>query len=258
MLTSAVCIVLGLAAAAYAVPLDTNTCANGFMFVNGETDAVMYDDRDIKTCDERGSHSCIRISYMYKTPEALVKAQWDMPCFDPKKLPSFNLNTLFPAAALPLAINLKVCIPEEKDECVDFTPAADINLFCNAGVVVVDTSNSNAPVTLLDDTKKMQCKAHSTGCFTMTQHFMHKGQTAMHMSGGCYDEWRSYSFIWDKFYPYTDFTGGFCESQGCITFKVWHKDSFDTRTCYCENKKIPGYYGTPVVESCTGSMCNDM
>lgn len=48
-----------------------------------------------------------------------VEAEWNMPCFNPKKLPSFDLNTLFPEAALPLDVDLKVCMD---DDCVDFTP----------------------------------------------------------------------------------------------------------------------------------------
>jgi len=244
------------AASSLAGPLDSHTCPNGFQYINGNTGNVMYDDRDIKTCDNQGAASCIKISYKYETPEALVNAEWDMPCFDPMKLPSFDLSTLFPDAALPLDINLNVCIPKQPNDCINFTPAANIDLFCDSGVVVVDTTNS---ITLIDDTKKMQCQEHQTGCFTMTQHFFHDGQSAMRMTGGCYDEWRSYDFIWNRFYPYTDFSGGFCEKYECVAFKVWHKDSFDTRTCFCPpGKKIPGHYGSPVVTSCEGSMCNSM
>lgn len=246
-----------IATSAFAVPLQSNKCPNGFMYINGNTGAVMYDDRDIRVCDVMSAHACIKINYKYQAKdEALVHAEWDMPCFDPKKLPSFDLSTMFPDSALPLDINLKVCIPEREDECVHFTPAADIDLQCNSGVVVVDTDNA---VTLLDDTKTEQCKAHQTGCYTMTQHFMHEGQSAMRMVGGCYDEWRSYNFIWNRFYPYTDFSGGFCEKHGCVSFMVWHKDSFDTRTCLCTaDNKIPGTYGDPYVSTCQGNLCNHM
>ena len=228
-------------------------CPNGFRYVNGATKNVMYDDRDIKTCHHGGSDSCLIINYIYKTPEALVEAQWNMPCLNPMKLPSFNLNTLFPEAALPIDVDLRVCMD---DNCVKFTPQANKNLRCNAGVTVTDLDSGKL---LINDVSKEHCKLHHTGCYTMSQTFEEDGKSAERVVGGCYDEWRSYDFIWDRFYPYTDFSGDFCESHGCIAFKVWHKDAFDTRTCYCTgNNKPPGSYGPPVVSSCSGNLCNDM
>jgi len=227
-------------------------CPNGFRYVNGDTSNVMYDDRDIKTCKLQGFDSCVKIQYDYQTPEVpIVQAEWDMPCFNPRKLPSFDLNTLFPEAALPLDINLQVCMG---DDCVDFTPQADIDLFCYRGVVVIDHTDD---AVLVEDLTKAQCKTHQTGCYTMTQTFEQDGKSATRIVGDCYDEWRSYDFIWDNFYPYTDFSGGYCEKFGCIAFKVWHKDAFDTRACYCTgDNKPPGTYGKPTIDSCTGDMCN--
>jgi len=243
-------------------PANGNRCPNGFRYINDDTNAVMYDDRDVRTCDFAGSSSCIKIQYTYRTSEVNVKAEWDMPCYNPRKLPSFDLNTLFPQAAVPMDISMNVCIPGNHGipghdgQCVDITPPAKTDLYCNRGVVVVDTDKY---VTLINDVTKEQCNEHQTGCYTMTQHFTYEGQSAMRMVGGCYDEWRSYNFIWDRFYPYTDFSGGFCEKHGCITFKVWHKDSFDTRACYCDKgNTIGGTYGSPVVENCSGNMCNSM
>jgi len=256
MLVAKIICVLFIASTVYGLPAakeGSKKCPNGFQYVNGVTKNVMYDDRDIRTCDNDDSSACIIIKYDYKTPEALVHAEWNLPCYNPRKLPSFNLNTLFPEAALPLDINLDVCMDED---CVTFTPAAPEDLYCDRGVVVTDLDSGNE---LVREVSRTQCKAHQTGCYTMTQTFVQDGKSAQRVVGDCYDEWRSYNFIWDRFYPYTDFTGGFCEKHGCIAFKVWHKDSFDTRTCYCTgNNKPPGTYSAPEVTSCNGDMCNTM
>lgn len=237
----------------YGLPGVSKKCPNGFRYVNGNTGNVMYDDRDIKKCHSQGADSCIIIKFDYKTPEALVEAEWNMPCFNPKKLPSFDLNTLFPEAALPLDVDLKVCMD---DDCVDFTPQASKHLHCNAGVKVIDMETDEV---LVNDVSKEHCKVYHTGCYTMTQTFIEDGKSAKRVVGGCYDEWRSYDFIWDRFYPYTDFSGDYCENNGCIAFKVWHKDAFDTRTCYCTgDNKPPGEYDAPVITSCDGNRCNEM
>jgi len=227
-------------------------CPNGFKYVNGETNDLMYDDRDVKKCKEEGFTACIKIKYDYETPElSRVKAEWDMPCFNPRNLPSFDLNTLFPAAALPLDINLQVCMDKE---CVDFKPEASTGLTCNSGVIVRDDDSGEV---LVNDIHTAKCKAHQTGCFALSQTVTQNGRQATRIVKDCYDEWRSFNFIWDNFYPYTDFSGGYCEKFGCIAFKIWHKGGFDTRTCYCNgDNKPPGTYGERVMETCQGNMCN--
>lgn len=242
-----------VAGGVYGLPAVTRKCPNGFRYVNGVTQNVMYDDRDIKTCHHESADSCIIIKYIYKTPEAVVNAEWNMPCFNAKKLPSFNLNTLFPEAALPIDVELKVCLD---DDCVDFTPAAKKHFHCNSGVTV---TNLDSGEVLVNDVSKEHCKVHQNGCYTMSQKFQQDGTNAERVVGGCYDEWRSYDFIWDRFYPYTDFSGDYCEKNGCIAFKVWHKDGFDTRTCYCTgDNKPPATYDGPVVTTCEENMCNEM
>jgi len=212
-------------------------CPAEFILHNDDTNEVIMDYREQKTCTEKGKTTCAVITYSFHLPckgclGEKASGKTYIPCVNKAEAMKWigyfsSKDAIISAAPFDIQFIKSGYDFCDQHPCYDYQKPALGSLSCNNYAITKDDVTGDVIAEYEEEHSTEQCKHYQTKCYSAEIPFIDQetGRAATLYAGSCNDD-----YVWtDRYYPHASKNKNYCEEHGCHDFPAGCM-------CYGDNK----------------------